>query len=167
MTAAQRHLGEPPVQFRPASDPPPWLPRAKARLPLWFHLLACLLIWPVVFSTIVIATFVGVVFAYDTWAGPLFWPIAWILSAIFYGLFVGMPLALCGRSRRWYLRLVPAATAAAPFIAFGILVATGTAPATAEGLLWLIPAAGIIALSIVVQTSSWWRPRGEAPSASA
>ncbi|WP_205325984.1 hypothetical protein [Glycomyces sp. YM15] len=154
MSTVQRHPGEPPMQVRSGPYPPP---RPKARLPLWFHLLACLLVWPAVFATIVIAEFVAVVIVYDTWAGPLFWPIAWILSAIVYGLFVGVPLAICGRRQRPYLRLIPAVTAAAPFVCFGILVGIGSIPVTATGLLWLIPAMATIALSILVQTARWWR----------
>lgn len=114
-----------------------------------------------VFATVVIATFVSVVIVYNTSAGPLFWPLAWVLSAIFYGLFVGIPLAICGRRQRWQLRLIPAVTAAAPFALFGILVAIGTLPATATGLLWLIPSIATTAVSILIQSAHWWRPRIE------
>jgi hypothetical protein len=165
MTAAPPHPGEPSAQFRPTPQAPPRAPRPKARLPLWLHLLACLAVWPAVFGTIVIAEFIAVVIVYDTWAGPLFWPLAWFLSAIVYSLFVGMPLALCGRSQVWYLRMIPTVTAAVPFLVFGILIAVGSIPATATGLLWLIPAMATIALSILLQTASWWRPRIDLPGA--
>lgn len=66
-----------------------------ARLLLWLHLAACLVVWPAVYATVVIATFVGIVIAYNDHGGPLFWPLAWIASATAYGLVVGIPLAIC------------------------------------------------------------------------
>lgn len=160
MTAAQRHPSEPHVQFRPAPYPPlrPPDPQRKARLVLlWLHLIACLVVWPAVFGTVVIATFVGLVVVYNDSAGPLFWPLAWVVTAIAYGLVVGIPLAICGRRRRWYLRLIPVVTAAASLVWLGILIGIGTIPATETGLLWLIPSIATVALSILVQMAPWWR----------
>ena len=164
MTATDRLPGATPRAVPPCPYPPlrPPDPQRKARLVLlWLHLAACLVVWPAVFGTVVIATFVGVVVVYNDPGGPLFWPLAWIVSAIAYSLVVGIPLAICGRRRRWYLRLIPVVTATAPFVGLGILIGIGTIPATVTGLLWLIPALATVALSILIQSARWWRLRGE------
>jgi hypothetical protein len=160
MTAVQRHPSEPPVQYRPTSYAPlrPTAERRKARLALWLHLLACLVVWPAIYGTAVIVTFVGVVIAYNTSGGPLFWPIAWFVSAIAYSAIVGIPLAICGRNRRWYIRLIPAVTAAIPVVSLSILGVLGTIPVTLNVVLWVIPSTAIVALSILLQSASWWRP---------
>ncbi|MFC3493281.1 hypothetical protein [Glycomyces rhizosphaerae] len=163
MTATDRHPGEPPVQFHPTPYPPPrpLARRCSARLALWLHLAACLVVWPAVYATVVIATFVGIVIVYNDHGGPLFWPLAWIASATAYGLVVGIPLAICGRRRRWYLRLIPVVIAAVPFVWLGILGALGTIPVTTEIVLWAIPSTATVALSILIQSARWWRPRRE------
>ncbi|MDA1361707.1 hypothetical protein O1R50_18915 [Glycomyces luteolus] len=78
-TTAQRHPSETPAQYPPLpyQYPRPHDPRRKARLVrLWLHLVASLVVWPAIFGTVVIATFVGVVVVYNEFAGPLFWPLA-------------------------------------------------------------------------------------------
>ncbi|MEV3938349.1 hypothetical protein AB0K52_20525 [Glycomyces sp. NPDC049804] len=146
------------MQLHPTPLPP--LRPISSRGPqwvLWFHLIACLVVWPVVFGTVFIATFVAIAIVANDPGGPLFWPLAWGVSAIAYGLVVGIPLTIFGRSRRWYLRLVPAVIAAAPFIWLGILAAQGTMPVTGAGVLWSLPSIATIAVSVLVQTARGWR----------
>ncbi|WP_156925987.1 hypothetical protein [Glycomyces arizonensis] len=107
-------------------------------------LAACLLVWPAVFATVVLATFLGVAIYFNDPGGPLFWPLAWIGSALAYALVVGLPLSLCARRRRWYLRLIPAVLAAVPVVWISSLAGV-----------WSIPAAATVAVSILVETTGW------------
>src|SRR5690606_12687805 len=104
-------LGELPTEERPAPLRPLRSTRAERVL---IPAALCLLFWPSVFGMSVVATFLGALVHFGTWAGPLFWPIAYVGSALLYALLLGLPLLLCGRRRHWGLRVIPWAIAAAP-----------------------------------------------------
>ena len=57
--------------------------------------------------------------------------------------------------------LLPAVIAAVPFAWIGILGVQGTFPLTTTAVLWALPSTALIAISILIQTSRWWRPRRE------
>lgn len=116
--------------------------RTRPALETWLLLAACLVVWPAVFASVVVATFAGVAIYADAPAGPLFWPLAWIVSAAVYSLAVGLPLVLCARLRRWYMRLIPAVIVAAPV---GWIIG--------QAGVWSLPAVVTIAISIVVEAT--------------
>ena len=119
-------------------------PAARRRGPrpaTWFLLAWCLVVWPAVFASVVVATFIGVAIYYNDFGGPL-WPfLVWIGSAILYALAVGIPLSICAHRRRWYLRLIPAVLIAVPVV--WIISQVGV---------WAIPGTVTIAASILVET---------------
>jgi hypothetical protein len=49
-------------------------------------------------------------------------------------------------------------TAAIPVVSLSILGVLGTIPVTLNVVLWVIPSTAIVALSILLQSASWWRP---------
>ncbi|HLU30043.1 MAG TPA: hypothetical protein VKZ65_16550 [Glycomyces sp.] len=132
-------LGELPTEERPAPLRPLRSTRAERVL---IPAALCLLFWPSVFGMSVVATFLGALVHFGTWAGPLFWPIAYVGSALLYALLLGLPLLLCGRRRHWGLRVIPWAIAAVP-----------VCWATSAVGLWALPGALVIALSIMVETT--------------
>jgi hypothetical protein len=140
VTTADHRPGTPSTRFHPRR---PAVGRRGPGAATWLLLAACLLVWPAAFATVVVATFLGIAIHFDAPAGPLFWPLAWVVSATAYALVVGVPLSLCALRRRWYVRLIPAAIAAVPVLWIGGL-----------GAVWWIPAA-VVAVSVLVETTGW------------
>lgn len=136
-------VGNPrPEEHPPYFSPTPGGPPSKQPYSTLVSTVRCLVGWPAIFGMAVIASFVGVAIHFNDPGGPLFWPCSYIGSAIMYALIVGLPLSLCAKRRRWYIRVIPVVIAAVP---------VGWAVSMAGA--WAVPGALIIALSIAVETT--------------
>jgi hypothetical protein len=144
MTAAPDYPSEPPANFHPAyyQPQPKSIWHRGPSLVTWRLIAMCLLVWPAVFATAVIGTFLVAAILYNDPGGPLFWPLGWILSGVAYSLVVGIPLAICAHRRHWAVRLIPAVAPAVGLISLSILLGA-----------WVVPAAAAVALSIIVETT--------------
>jgi hypothetical protein len=109
---------------------------------VWTRTSRCLLMWPLVFSAVVMATSVGVAAAFDDAGGPLFWYCGCPAFALLYVFALGLPLALCGGRRWWFVRLIP--------VTIGAVVCAWSLQLVGS---WAVPAVAIIALSIAAETA--------------
>ncbi|MFG3342502.1 hypothetical protein [Glycomyces sp. NPDC048151] len=152
MTAAPNYPSEPPMGLNPAPyQPQPQAVRRRGpSLVTWRLIAMCLLVWPAVFATVVIGTFLVAAILYNDPGGPLFWPLGWILSGVIYSLVVGIPLAICAHRRHWAVRYIPAVAPAVGLISLSTLLGA-----------WVVPAAAAVTLSIIVETTRRPKPKPE------
>lgn len=109
---------------------------------VWTRISRCLLMWPLMFSAVVMATSVGVAATFDNAGGPLFWVCGCPAFALLYVFALGLPLSLCGHQRWWFIRMIP--------VTIGVVVCAWSLQRVGA---WAVPAVAIIALSIAAETA--------------